>query len=124
MHRLNIAFVNELERRFQRRRQVNPGLFIDPKVVYCCIDCKTTFNSLLQSETMRRRNRMRTESAAAIAAMRSTIYVDSLDMAADNSNGIGMLGNAGHISRNIVPEPEVEVEDFGSEVIFNERTVL
>ena len=67
---------------------------------------------------------MRTESAAAIAAMRSTIYVDSLDMAADNSNGIGMLGNAGHISRNIVPEPEVEVEDFGSEVIFNERTVL
>ena len=34
MHILNIAFVNEQERRFRRRGQVIPGLFIDPKMVY------------------------------------------------------------------------------------------
>ena len=34
VHRRNIDFVNELERQFQRRGQVFPGLFIDPKVVY------------------------------------------------------------------------------------------
>ena len=34
MHILDIAFVNEQERRFRRRGQVIPGLFIDPKMVY------------------------------------------------------------------------------------------
>ena len=33
-HRLNVAFVNELERQIQRRGQVIMGLFINPKVVY------------------------------------------------------------------------------------------
>ncbi|GFR76179.1 down syndrome cell adhesion molecule-like protein 1 homolog [Elysia marginata] len=74
------------------------------------------------SETMRRRNRMRTESAAAIAAMRSTIYVDSLDMASHNSKSI--LGNGAQEGLPVVQQPEEDIEDFGSEVIFNERTVL
>ena len=30
-----IVFVNELERQFQRREQLTPGLFIDPKFVHC-----------------------------------------------------------------------------------------
>ena len=65
---------------------------------------------------------MRTESAAAIAVMRSTIYVDSLDMASQNNNGI--LGSATEGGLSIMPQPQEDLEDFGTEVIFNERTVL
>ncbi|RUS91740.1 hypothetical protein EGW08_000566, partial [Elysia chlorotica] len=76
----------------------------------------------VSSDTMRRRNRMRTESAAAIAVLRSTIYVDSLDMAAQTSNGI--LGNGSEARLSVLHQPEEDLEDFGTEVIFNERTVL
>lgn len=70
------------------------------------------------SDTLRRKNRMRTESAAAIAALRSTIYVDSLDMAR------GIMGDVEQGDLVTAQQPEEDIEDFGSEVIFNERTVL
>ncbi|GFO09660.1 receptor-type tyrosine-protein phosphatase s [Plakobranchus ocellatus] len=60
----------------------------------------------ITSNTMRRKNKMRTESAAAIAVLRST------------------ASSCNNILDTDTQDAEEEVEDFGSEVIFNERTVL
>ena len=51
MHTLNIAFVNELGRQFQRKGQIIPGLLIDPKVVYWQVKNNRLINSYFQGDS-------------------------------------------------------------------------